>query len=106
MPARMLIELPDGHKVFFGGHGAETGLSDVGIGERAATAAGAKFDGALASLAELVAALEGTVGKMVHRPDKVEMEFGASLTADCNLWTVSGKGEAEFKVTLSWGKGD
>jgi hypothetical protein len=46
--------------------------------------------------------LEKTVGGLVHRPSKVEMEFGATLSADCDLWIVSGKGEAEFKVTLSW----
>jgi hypothetical protein len=41
---------------------------------------------------------------MVHRPDKVEMEFGASLSGECDLWIVSGDGEAEFKVKLSWDK--
>jgi hypothetical protein len=30
------------------------------------------------------------------------MEFGATLSGDCDLWIVSGHGEAEFKVTLSW----
>jgi hypothetical protein len=34
------------------------------------------------------------------------MEFGAKLSTDCNLWIVSGEGEAEFKVTLSWEKSD
>jgi len=43
---------------------------------------------------------------MAHRPEKVEMEFSASLTAECDLWIVSGEGEAEFKVTLAWGKDD
>jgi len=43
---------------------------------------------------------------MAHRPEKVEMEFSASLTGECDLWIVSGEGEAEFKVTLAWGKGD
>ena len=31
------------------------------------------------------------------------MEFGAKLSADCDLWIVSGTGEAEFKVKLAWG---
>ena len=60
---------------------------------------------ALGSLADLVAVLEQSVGNMVHRPDKVEMEFGASLSGECDLWIVSGDGEAEFKVKLSWEKG-
>jgi hypothetical protein len=106
MPARMVIELPAGHKVFFGGQGSETGLSDVGLDDRVVAATSGKFKSALGSLADLVAALEESVGKMLRRPDKVEMEFGATLTADCDLWIVSGEGEAALKVTLSWGKGD
>jgi hypothetical protein len=70
------------------------------------SAASGKFKSALGSLADLVTALEESVGQMLHRPDKVEMEFGATLTADCDLWIVSGEGEAALKVTLSWGKGD
>jgi hypothetical protein len=41
------------------------------------------------------------VGRMTHRPDKVEMEFRASLSGECDLWIMSGEGEAEFKVTLA-----
>ena len=41
-----------------------------------------------------------------HRPDKIEMEFRASLSGECDLWIVSGDGEAEFKVKLAWGKGE
>ena len=46
--------------------------------------------------------LEKSVGALARRPSKVEMEFGATLSGDCDLWIVSGKGEAEFKVTLCW----
>jgi hypothetical protein len=104
MPAQMVVELPGGSKVLFGGRGATRGLSEVGIGAEIATATSDRFKAALGSLAELVAVLEKSVGDMVHRPDKVEMEFGASLSGECDLWIVSGEGEAEFKVKLSWGK--
>lgn len=103
MSARMIVELPAGHKVFLGGRGTETGLSDVGMGEGIATATADSFKGALGSLADLVATLEQSIGRMTKRPDKIEMEFGATLTGKCDLWIVSGEGEAEFKVTLSWG---
>ena len=39
---------------------------------------------------------------MPKRPDKIEMEFGATLSADLQLWIVSGKGDYAFKVKLSW----
>jgi hypothetical protein len=61
-----------------------------------------KFKAALGSLASLVEALEASVGRMPHRPSKVEMEFGASLSGDCDLWVVSGEGKADFKVKLAW----
>lgn len=105
MSARMIIELPAGQKVLFGG-GAVTGLSDVGIADETARIAGDKFKAALGTLADLVATLEQSVGRMVHRPEKVEMEFGATLSGECDLWIVSGEGEAEIKVKLTWGKAD
>lgn len=106
MPPQMVVELPDGNKILFGGRGTATGLSEVGLRSRLTEAASGNFEKALGSLASLVAALENSVGKMPKRPDKVEMEFRASLSGECDLWVVSGDGEAEFKVTLSWGKGD
>lgn len=103
MSAQMIVELPGGAKVYFGDQ-PPTGLEEVGIAEEVAKVGGDRFKAALGSLASLVAVLEQSVGQMVHRPDKIEMEFGASLTGDCNLWVVSGEGKAEFKVTLAWGK--
>jgi NTP-dependent ternary system trypsin peptidase co-occuring protein len=104
MSARMIVELPAGQKILFGGRGPETGLAEVGVAEEITRAAGDKFKAALSSLSSLIAVLEERVGHMAHRPDKIEMEFRATLSRECDLWIVSGEGEAEFKVTLSWGK--
>jgi hypothetical protein len=104
MSARILVELPAGHKVLFGGTGREVGLADAGIGDGVAKAGADKFKAALGSLAGLVEALEHSVGVMPKRPDHLELEFGAKLSGECDLWIVSGEGEAEFKVKLSWGK--
>ena len=104
MAAQMVVELADGAKIHFG-HAPETGLSEVGVAENIARASAEKFEAALGSLASLVAALEDSVGHMAHRPDKVEMEFGAALSGDCDLWVVSGEGKADFKVKLAWSKG-
>lgn len=104
MSAQMIVELADGAKIHFGRE-PETGLSEVGVAEDIAKVTTEKFKAALGSLASLVAALEDSVGHMAHRPDKVEMEFGAALKGDCDLWVVSGEGKADFKVRLAWGKG-
>ena len=106
MAARMMVELPSGNKVLFGGKGGSAGLSEVAVLDHVARATGDQFKKALGSLADITAAVEQSIGRMAHRPEKVEMEFSASLTAECDLWIVSGEGEAEFKVTLAWGKGD
>jgi hypothetical protein len=106
MPARMVVELPGGNKILFGGHGTASGLQEVARRGALVEAAGDKFQKALGSLADLVSTLEQSLGRIPKRPDKVEMEFRASLTGECDLWIVSGEGEAEFKVTLSWGKSD
>jgi hypothetical protein len=98
----MIVELSKDHKVFFGA-GDDPGLSEVGIADDIAKATGETFKKALGSLGELVRMLETSVGAMERRPEKVELEFGAKISGDCNLWIVSGEGEADFRVTLSWG---
>ena len=98
----MIVELPDGKQVLFGGAGTGTGLSEVGVGEDIAKATGEAFKSALGALGEVVKTLEESVGAMPKRPDKIETDFGATLTADCKLWIVSGKGDYAIKVKLSW----
>ena len=105
MSTPTIIELPDGKKLYFGGD-AKKGLSEVSAKGKLATVTTEKFKSALGSLGELVKILEASIGDLPKRPDKIEMEFGAKLSTDCNLWIVSGEGEAEFKVTLSWEKSD
>jgi hypothetical protein len=104
MAKTMIVELPSGKKLLFGA--PEGGLHEVSLSGKLAEKASGQFENALGTLGELVDVLEKTVGGLVHRPGKVEMEFGASLSGDCDLWIVSGHGEAEFKVTLSWGADD
>jgi len=106
MSARIVVETPGGGKVYIGGSGQGGGLNEVSFADRAVRAAGDKFQVALGSLGWIVETLEQSVGQMAKRPDKVEVEFSASLTTECNLHIVSGEAEAEFKVTLTWGKGE
>ena len=101
MSKTMVIELPSGRKLLFGGKDT-AGLHEVSLADEAAKKASGQFESALATLGELVGVLEKTVGGLARKPSKVEMEFGAKLSADCDLWIVSGTGEAEFKVKLAW----
>jgi hypothetical protein len=106
MPARMIVEMPSGNKILFGGRGTTAGLSEVSFRDDIAKATGEQFKKALASLAGLTATIEEAIGRIGHRPEKIEMEFKASLSGECDLWVVSGEGEAEFKITLGWGKSE
>ena len=72
------------------------------LGSKLPQAAAGQLEAALETLGELVILLEKHVGAMVSRPSKVEIEFGATVSGEGNLWVVSGKGEAEFKVSLAW----
>lgn len=103
MAARMQVELADGRKLLFGGSGGDTGLSEVGVGERIAEASAASFQAGLTTLGDLFRMLDVAVEKLPKRPDGIEMEFRASLSGKCDLWVVAGDGEAEFKVKLRWG---
>jgi hypothetical protein len=96
--------MPSGNKVILGRGGPVSGLTEVSLAGDVATATAEGFKKALGGLGDLVAMMEEKLGQLPHRPQKVEMEFRASITADCDLWIVSGEGEAEFKVTLTWGK--
>ncbi len=102
MSPRMIVELPTGNKIFFGGQEPDTGLAEVAFAGDVQTAGAEAFQAALGTLAELVGALEAAVGRMVRRPDKVEIALGASLSGKCDLWVVSGNAAADFKVTLAW----
>ena len=101
----MQVELPNGKRLLFGTP-PDGGLQEVSFVNTLSKATAGQFESALGTLGELIGVLEKHVGALANRPAKMEMEFGASLSGECDLWVVSGKGEAEFKVTLTWGKGD
>ncbi len=104
MSAPMVVEFPNGGKIILGRGASVTGLAEVSLVGDVATATADGFKSALGTLGDLVTMMEEKLGRMPHWPEKVEMEFRASISGECNLWIVSGDGEAEFKVTLTWGK--
>lgn len=68
-----------------------------------AKASAEAFGKGLATLADLFRMLDAAVSAIPTRPESIEMEFKAKLTAECDLWVVSGEGEAEFTVKVTWG---
>jgi hypothetical protein len=80
----------------------EGGLQEVSLAAKLPKAAADQFENALGTLGDLIGVLEKHIGALPSRPSKVEVEFGASLSGDCNLWIVSGEGKSEFKVKLAW----
>ncbi len=103
MTAQVVVTFENGKQVYFGGDSNRTSLTEVGVGS-AANATRKEFEAALDNLGELVDSLQKAIAKTVTKPDKVELAFGASIKGKCDLWVVSGEGEADFKVTLTWGK--
>lgn len=101
MTRTMQVELPSGKKILLGAP-EDGGLREVSLSGKIQKAAAGQFEQALATLGELIGALETQVDALAKRPSKVEIEFGASLSGDCDLWIVSGEGKAEFKVKLAW----
>ncbi len=101
MASTMKIELPDGNTLLFGAP-KSGGLREISRSDDLPSASADKFAKAMRSLGGLVQVLEEQVASLAKRPSSVEIEFGASLSGECDLWIVSGKGEAEFKVTLTW----
>src|SRR5215475_12453680 len=99
MASTMVVEVRGGGEILCGGRTRLAGLSEISFAGDVAKATADSFNAALGTLAGLVATLEDKVGRMPKRPEKIEMEFRASLSGECDLWIVSGDGEAEFKVT-------
>jgi Trypsin-co-occurring domain 1 len=87
--------LPNGKKLLFGSP-EEGGLKEVSLASKLPKAAADQFENALGTLGDLIGVLEKHIGALRSRPSKLEVEFGASLSGDCNLWIVSGQGKAEF----------
>ncbi len=102
MPARMIVEMPNGNIILFGG-APEPGTPDAGLSNGFSRATSDGFTAALGSIGELVKSFEASVEAMPKRPEKLEIEFGVTLSHECDLWIVSMDASPEFKIKLSWG---
>ena len=50
-------------------------------------------------------AFEASIAALPNRPEKVEIEFGATLSQECDLWIVPPDASPEFRIKLAWGRG-
>lgn len=103
MDAPVQVQLAEGRKLLIGGNGSAAGLAEVSVGSRVVEAGVDAFQKGLSTLADLFRMLDAAVEAIPKRPDSIEMEFKAKLTGECDLWVVSGEGEAEFTVKVTWG---
>ena len=103
MAARIIVDLSDGKIVLFGG-GPEPGAPDAGLSDGFTRASADEFKAALGSVGELVKALEASIEALPKRPEKIEIEFGATLSQECDLWIVAPDASPEFRIKLAWGK--
>ncbi len=104
MPARMVVDLAEGNIVLFGG-APEPGTADAGLTNGFSRASAETFMAALASIGALVKTVEASIYALPKRPETIEIEFGATLSQECDLWIVSPEASPEFKIRLTWGKG-
>ncbi len=105
MGARIIVELSDGKIALFGG-APEAGEPDAGIADGFTRASADEFKAGLASVGELVGSLQASIDALPKRPDKIEIEFGATLSQECDLWVVGAEASPEFTIRLAWGKND
>lgn len=62
----------------------------------------ADFAKVSASLAGIVRSVEAQLEALPRRPDEVQIEMGAELRGEADLWLVSGEAAGHMKVTLAW----
>lgn len=103
MSARMIVDLAEGNIVLFGG-APEPGMPDAGLTNGFSRASAETFQAALGTIGALVKTVEASIDAMPQKPEGIEIEFGATLSQDCDLWIVSPDSAPEFKIRLSWGK--
>ena len=102
MPARMIVGFADGKILLFGG-ASEPGMPDAGLSDGFSRATSETLTAALGSIGELVRSFEAAVEAMPKRPQGIEIEFGAALSHECDLWIVSMDASPEFEIKLAWG---
>lgn len=101
MAARIIVNLPEGGVVLFGG-APEQGVADAGLHAGATRVEVGALEAAFGALGVVAAAMERAVAALPNRPEGMEVEFGATLSSDGDLWIVGPDASPEFTVRLAW----
>ena len=105
MAARIIVDIADGKIVLFGG-APRDGEPAVGLSDGYTRASADEFAAALGAVGEIVKAVEASIAALPKRPEKIEIEFGATLSQECDLWIVAPDAAPQFRIRLAWGKAE
>jgi hypothetical protein len=103
MSARMIFNLSDGNVVLFGG-GSDAGRPDIDPSNGLTRASAEEFQRAFGTIGVLVKTLQASIDALPNRPEKIEIEFAATFSRECDLWIVSNGAPSEFRIRLGWEK--
>ncbi len=96
------VKFDDGHEIVFSDEIAKTGMSNVGRADVLINSAKDSFVDALGGIANVITSLQSAVNNIENRPNKIEMEFGASVKGKGSLLVVSADTAAQFKIRITW----
>lgn len=97
------MQLGDGTSVRVELADGESGFDRVGRGPGGLARSSAEtLQEALDHIRPALDTMAGSVRQMVHRPDKVSVEFGIKLAAEAGVVVAKATSEANFTLTLEW----
>lgn len=97
------MQLGDGTSVRVELADGESGFDRVGRGPGGLARSSAEtLQEALDHIRPALDTMASSVRQMVHRPDKVSVEFGIKLAAEAGVVVAKATSEANFTVTLEW----
>ncbi|MEV6297210.1 CU044_2847 family protein [Streptomyces sp. NPDC051896] len=97
------MQLGDGTSVRVELADEESGFDRVGRGPGGLARSSAEtLQEALDHIRPALDTMASSVRQMVHRPDKVSVEFGIKLAAEAGVVVAKATSEANFTVTLEW----
>jgi hypothetical protein len=100
------MDLADGGSVLVEVEDAASGhVTRGGRAESLVTDAGDTLEHALDQLGPIVKGVVSRLREAADWPDEVTVEFSIKLSADANVIIARTAGEANFRISMSWSRG-